>query len=71
MLTIRIPYSSLWLMIQEIPDSTSEAKPLPRRSNTFTPIRLHPGAIPRYRPPEAAPLPPMIPEMCVPCPQSS
>ena len=45
--------------------------PFPLRSRIFATKNLHSGAVPRYFPPDALPLPPRIPQTCVPCPLSS
>ena len=45
--------------------------PFPLRSRIFTTTNRHPGAAPWYFPPDALPLPPRIPQTCVPCPLSS
>src|SRR5690606_30800017 len=54
-----------------IPAITREIGPPPSWSRTFTPTRSDPGATPTYFPPEAQPLPAILPATWAPWPSSS
>ena len=70
-LTILISNRSLFSNIHSVPFNTLETMPFPLLSNTLTAAIQAFGAIPLYFLWEAVPSPAIIPETCVPCPESS
>ena len=66
MFTIRISYSFPCSISQYSARARLALLPLPSLSRTFSERKWHRGASPWYLPPDASPVPPMIPQIWVP-----